>query len=410
MEIKFGYFEREEIGRVRTHQEDSHGHALGTPNGDVFVMCDGMGGHVGGKQASSMAVDCILDYLQKEEYQDKQRGLVDAIRFANRQILGYAGEHPEFTGMGTTACILLIKGDEVFIAHVGDSRIYLYLGKEQQLHRITKDHSYVQTLVDAGKITDEEAEHHPQKNRILKALGGDLQVMPDVNRCPIKPKKGDIFLLCSDGLSGMIQDGVMESVLSQETSLNQKGNQLVDIALNNGGVDNVTAQLVEVISSPHKKSQFKSFNPIGRPRQSLGRKSRSGNYRKMWWIVLITLCAVLLIVFCKKRDIGLVSALFKGDDKSVVDRANTKNKKEENTAAKVDSESCEKFLKDKTDTIKEYESKIKSLEKERDSLKAVLSVWQLEDKEDAGSIKDGGSKNTGKVIGSQTTKNRLCNA
>lgn len=320
MEIKFGYFEREEIGRVRTHQEDSHGHALGTPNGDVFVMCDGMGGHVGGKQASSMAVDCILDYLQKEEYQDKQRGLVDAIRFANRQILGYAGEHPEFTGMGTTACILLIKGDEVFIAHVGDSRIYLYLGKEQQLHRITKDHSYVQTLVDAGKITDEEAEHHPQKNRILKALGGDLQVMPDVNRCPIKPKKGDIFLLCSDGLSGMIQDGVMESVLSQETSLNQKGNQLVDIALNNGGVDNVTAQLVEVISSPHKKSQFKSFNPIGRPRQSLGRKSRSGNYRKMWWIVLITLCAVLLIVFCKKGGLGLVSE--KGDDKSD-DSANT---------------------------------------------------------------------------------------
>ena len=94
MEIKFGYFEREEIGRVRTHQEYSHGHSLGTPNGDVFVMCDGMGGHVGGKQASSMAVDCILDYLQKEEYRDKQRGLIEAIQFANKQIFGYACEHP----------------------------------------------------------------------------------------------------------------------------------------------------------------------------------------------------------------------------------------------------------------------------------------------------------------------------
>lgn len=326
MEIKFGYFEREEIGRVRTHQEDSHGHALGTPNGDVFVMCDGMGGHVGGKQASSMAVDCILDYLQKEEYQDKQRGLVDAIRFANKQILGYADEYPEFTGMGTTACILLIKGAEVFIAHVGDSRIYLYLGKEQQLHRITKDHSYVQTLVDAGKITDEEAEHHPQKNRILKALGGDLQVMPDVNRCPIKPKKGDIFLLCSDGLSGMIQDGVMESVLSQETSLNQKGNQLVDIALNNGGVDNVTAQLVEVKSSPHKKSQFKSFNPIGRPRQSLVRKSRSGNYRKIVWIVSIVVCTVLLIgaLAIKKEYLPVVHSNKKELEKKIQQPDSTK--------------------------------------------------------------------------------------
>ena len=301
MEIKFSYFEREEIGRVRTHQEDSHGHALGTPNGDVFVMCDGMGGHVGGKQASSMAVDCILDYLQKEECLDKQRGLVEAIQFANKQILGYVCEHPEFTGMGTTACILLIKGSEVFIAHAGDSRIYLYLGKERQLHRITKDHSYVQMLVDTGKITDEEAEHHPQKNRILKALGGDLQVMPDVNMCPIKPKKGDIFLLCSDGLSGMIQDGVMESVLSQETGLNQKGNQLVDIALNNGGVDNVTAQLLEVISSPYRKSQFKSFNPQGRPRQASWRKIPP---RKIWWIVLITVCTILLMVtLVKKEDI-----------------------------------------------------------------------------------------------------------
>lgn len=355
MEIKFGYFEREEIGRVRTHQEDSHGHALGTPNGDVFVMCDGMGGHVGGKQASSMAVDCILDYLQKEEYQDKQRGLVDAIRFANKQILGYADEYPEFTGMGTTVCILLIKGAEVFIAHVGDSRIYLYLGKEQQLHRITKDHSYVQTLVDAGKITDEEAEHHPQKNRILKALGGDLQVMPDVNRCPIKPKKGDIFLLCSDGLSGMIQDGVMESVLSQETSLNQKGNQLVDIALNNGGVDNVTAQLVEVKSSPHKKSQFKSFNPIGRPRQSLVRKSRSGNYRKIVWIVSIVVCTVLLIgaLAIKKEYLPVVHS----------------NKKESELEKKIQQlDSTKIVLKDSiktlNDTINNKSKLIKDLQKD----------------------------------------------
>lgn len=257
------------IGNVRKAQEDSHGYMLGTPNGDLFVVCDGMGGHVGGATASRLAVDSIIGFISKEKYATPIDALDGALQFANMQILGYADAHPELKGMGTTSCIVLIQNDDVWIAHVGDSRIYLYLGKEHQLHRITKDHSYVQTLVDAGQITDEEAEHHPNKNRILKALGIKPELHPSFNyeNRPIHPKNGDIFLICSDGLSGMIPDHTIQSVLGEESlTLQQKGDTLIDRAMEGeticpGGQDNCTVELIEVDNSPWNESEFKSYNP-----------------------------------------------------------------------------------------------------------------------------------------------------
>lgn len=258
------------IGNVRKAQEDSHDIFLKTPNGDAFVVCDGMGGHVGGAVASSTAVRSIKEYLEKEKYPNPIQALDGALQFANQQILGCANEHPELKGMGTTACVVLFQGDEVWVAHVGDSRIYLYLGKEKQLHRITKDHSYVQTLVDAGQITDEEAEHHPNKNRILKALGVSLKLEPTFNygNKPILPKNDDVFLICSDGLSGMIPDKTIERVLSQkDDTLEQKGDTLIALAMEGetvqpGGQDNCTLELIKVDNSPWKTSEFKSYNPI----------------------------------------------------------------------------------------------------------------------------------------------------
>lgn len=258
------------IGNVRKAQEDSHGWKLGTPNGDLFVVCDGMGGHVGGAMASRLAVDSIVGYIDKEQYATPIEALDGALQFANMQILGYADAHPEYRGMGTTACIVLIQGNDVWIAHVGDSRIYLYLGKERRLHRITKDHSYVQTLVDAGQITDEEAEHHPNKNRIMKALGIKPELQPSFNfeNKPIHPKNGDIFLICSDGLSGMIPDSTIQRVLAEESlTLHQKGDALIDRAMDGetvcpGGQDNCTVELIEVDNSNWNYSEFKSYNPI----------------------------------------------------------------------------------------------------------------------------------------------------
>jgi serine/threonine protein phosphatase PrpC len=268
------------IGNVRKAQEDSHGWKLETPNGDLFVVCDGMGGHVGGAMASRLAVDSIVGFIGKEQYATPVEALNGALQFANMQILGYAAEHPEYQGMGTTACIVLIQGDGVWIAHVGDSRIYLYLGKEKQLHRITKDHSYVQTLVDAGEITDEEAEHHPNKNRILKALGIKPELQPTFNyeNKPIHPKNGDVFLICSDGLSGMIPDRTIWSVLGEDSlTLQQKGDTLIDRAMEGetvcpGGQDNCTVELIEVDKSPWKESEFKSYNPKGVTYEAPARK------------------------------------------------------------------------------------------------------------------------------------------
>lgn len=262
-------FARGEIGNVRKAQEDSHGYKLGTPNGDLFVVCDGMGGHVGGATASRIAVDSIVEHIDKERYATPIEALNGALQFANMQILGHADAHPELKGMGTTACIVLVQGDGVWIAHVGDSRIYLYLGKEKQLHRITKDHSYVQTLVDAGEITDEEAEHHPNKNRILKALGIKSELQPTFNyeNRPIHPKNDDIFLICSDGLSGMIPDRTISSVLGEDSlTLQQKGDTLIDRAMDGeticpGGQDNCTVELIEIDNSKYTTSEFKSYNP-----------------------------------------------------------------------------------------------------------------------------------------------------
>lgn len=257
-------FKKGVIGNVRKAQEDSHDIAIMTPNGDVFVVCDGMGGHVGGAKASSIAVSSIIEYLKREKYNDIPQALNEAIQYANMQIIGFATANPEFKGMGTTACIVVLQESEAYIAHVGDSRIYLYLGNEQQLHRVTKDHSYVQTLVDKGEITDDQAEHHPNKNRILKALGIRPEMTPTVN--VVHPKNGDIFLICTDGLNGMICDNTIEQAMKQDTPLEARGELLINLAMQGepgypGGQDNCTLELIKIDNSPWQKSEFISFNP-----------------------------------------------------------------------------------------------------------------------------------------------------
>jgi protein phosphatase len=214
-------FSATDIGLVRSQNEDSCGTAE-TPNGIVCVVCDGMGGHAEGATASRIAVDSIVQFLSKEKYSDARQALKEALDFANLQILNTASEHPELKGMGTTACVLLLQDDCAWLAHVGDSRIYLYRAKEKRLHRLTKDNSYVQMLVDQGIITEEEAENHPNKNRILKALGVKENLDAEVCAHPIRPAKGDIFLICSDGLSNMVSDKQIEVVLADKSELKQK--------------------------------------------------------------------------------------------------------------------------------------------------------------------------------------------
>lgn len=391
-------FQKDVIGNVRTAQEDSHDIAILTPNGDVFVVCDGMGGHVGGKQASSIAVKSIIEHLKKEKYDQPMQALNDALQFANMQILGYAKDHPELRGMGTTACIVLLQDTEACIAHVGDSRIYLYMGKEQQLHRVTKDHSYVQTLVDAGQITDEEAEHHPNKNRILKALGIKPELVPTCN--VLHPKNGDCFLICSDGLNGMITDSTIEGVLKQNIPLADKGERLIQLALEAGGHDNITVELIQITSSPHTQSQFISFNPASTKRtipptdkNKRTHTNHSSRIKKvaLWFsaiVVFIVVC-LLLISIVSYRSIKNQEENLRTQIKKTEQTIKEKRQEKEDIVKAFDE--AQKQLKQmnmntetssasktKEQEINLLEDNIKNIEEELDSLSKKQENYQQE--------------------------------
>ena len=248
-------------GQVRKANEDSCGFAT-VPNGELFVVCDGMGGHVGGATASRIAVEQIIQHFQAQLYPNVYEALRDALCRANIQILGAAVAEPSLKGMGTTACIVLVNGNDAYIAHVGDSRIYLFEAEKKRLFRITKDHSFVQSLVDMGQLDDRDAEHHPRKNVIMKALGTKEELVPEVYPSPVQPAKGDMFLICSDGLSGMVDDNGIEAILSSDQSTEQKVLDLVNNANVPGkGLDNITAQVIKVVESPYPVSNHPDHNP-----------------------------------------------------------------------------------------------------------------------------------------------------
>ncbi len=374
-------FKKGVIGNVRKAQEDSHDMALKTPNGDVFVVCDGMGGHVGGTKASSLAVESIINNLKEKKYDNPVDALNDSLQFANMQILGFANEHPEYKGMGTTACVLLLQSDGTYFAHAGDSRIYLYLGKEKELHRITKDHSYVQTLVDAGRITDEQAEHHPNKNRILKALGVTPNLEPTFNKA--KPKNGDIFLICSDGLCGMIPDSTIEKVLGQNSTLEAKGELLIRLSMQGetvqpGGQDNCTLELIEIDNSPWSKSEFESFNP-----SKTGKKKNPKPFPKMVKIIAVVAALIVALgvtgmyVIHNQKNKAVITKELK-DIGERLDELNKdiSNKTEEKHGIEVKKTDAENDLNDpkKSDRAKEEAKKrVENLHGEIDNLNVEIS-------------------------------------
>jgi protein phosphatase len=285
-----------DVGLVRQANEDNC-YAAETPNGFLFVVCDGMGGHVGGARASAIAVNSIVNFFTKEHYAVIGQALEDALNFANCQILDVAAKQPELKGMGTTACIVLLRDEKAYFAHIGDSRIYFYCNKQQQLHRLTKDHSVVQGLVDQGVITEAEAEHHPNKNRILKTLGIKKDIQPDVCQMPVLPAKGDVFLICSDGLSGMVNDELLLHVLEQKGSLQEKGGNMLIFAKQAGGTDNITIQLIHISNSPHACSTFISKNSSYTV--STARSKNSGNKLLIALIAMfsvIVICGIILLI------------------------------------------------------------------------------------------------------------------
>ena len=247
-----------DIGNVRKANEDNFGFIEGKI-GPIFTVCDGMGGHVGGATASQIAVKCILEYLSTSDLRVPAVEINNAIVLANQEILETAVANPELKGMGTTCTVMLVINDSIHIGHVGDSRIYLL--SNNKLHRISKDHSFVQNLVDSGAISDSEAESHPRKNELTRALGVRSMVEPTTNSNPICPKQGDVFMLCSDGLSGLVNDSEMQNILNQNPQLDSAAQALIMAAKQAGGHDNITVQIAKVIESPYKTSLFPDFSP-----------------------------------------------------------------------------------------------------------------------------------------------------
>ena len=223
-------------------------------NGLVAVVCDGMGGHVGGQVASHTAVDAIRDFLLSHYFDNPKDAIIAACNAANQAILQKTMERPELSGMGSTCVMLIVRNGKVYIGSVGDSRVYLIRSKK--IHQLTKDQSYVQMLVDLGEISKEQAEHHPRKNEITNALGLPSMQPATVLDTPINPEAGDCFLLCSDGLSGMVSDEEIARVVSSQSTMSQKMrvDTLIERARKHGGLDNITCQIVEFAITPPTES------------------------------------------------------------------------------------------------------------------------------------------------------------
>lgn len=233
-------------GRVRQANEDYMGY-FESFNGDIFLVCDGMGGHAGGALAAQLAVSSVREFLERKYFDDPADAIREALEYANLAIYNKAQQSPEYSGMGTTAVMLIAQGSKMWWGHVGDSRIYLK--SFDGLNRLTNDHSFVQKLVDEGSITEEEALTHPRRNELTAALGVSPEVQVDVFSQGYSAVTGDIFLLCTDGLTNAVSEAEIESILNEKSTSQQKAVTLVNLANTNGGPDNITVQIVTVVSA-----------------------------------------------------------------------------------------------------------------------------------------------------------------
>lgn len=228
-----------DVGKVRATNQDAY-FAGELEAGAVYaVVCDGMGGANAGNVASEAAVKLISEYVlhsyvPKMDSMAVERMLKSAIENANAEIFEMSQNSKELEGMGTTAVVVFVKGNEVVIAHVGDSRAYL---AGDEFIQLTRDHSVVQTLVESGKISPEDAKTHPDKNVITRAIGAEAAVVVDIDTLSVK--QGETLLLCTDGLTGYAERDEIFRVLKEEIG-NNTADKLIELANAGGGGDNIT--------------------------------------------------------------------------------------------------------------------------------------------------------------------------
>ena len=238
-------FAASNIGKMRQINEDSFFASNPDDKIQLYIVADGMGGYNGGEIASSLAVTAARNYILSnfEKKMDNKETLLELIKnsvdYANKVVFEKSRENEELKNMGTTLDICLIYMNKLFIGHIGDSRVYRI--RKEFMRKLTKDHSYVQQLVDEGKITKEESINHPKKNMLIKALGCTEEIEPDVMVKGLV--KDDILLMCTDGLTNMVKEEEIFTILKSD--LKDPSGELIKKANENGGLDNITAVIIK---------------------------------------------------------------------------------------------------------------------------------------------------------------------
>jgi serine/threonine protein phosphatase PrpC len=238
-----------DIGCLRTNNEDSFGYWEPEDDdqflrkGRLAVVADGMGGYEGGQEASRLAVETLVASYRDYGGDDPQQALIGALQAAHEQIRQYSFSHPELRGMGTTCTAAAIVQDALYFVHVGDTRLYLI--RDGQITRVTRDHSYVGRLVEAGMISAEEAETHPQRNILTAALGTNPDLIMDSPGHPEPLRPEDVLLICSDGLWGQVRDAELLDAVTDKTA-EQAGLGLIELARARGGPDNITVEILRL--------------------------------------------------------------------------------------------------------------------------------------------------------------------
>lgn len=237
-----------DIGQLRPKNEDSI-YVSNEPVGklsNLYIVADGMGGHKAGQVASNTAIEAFIAYLSKYQPDSTEEPLdmlIGGINMANEAVYRLGHSYEEYRDMGTTMVAATITGDNMYIAHVGDSRLYKIT--DGKIEQITNDHSLVAEMVRAGQITEEEARVHPQRNCITRAVGTDSSVVSD--GLIVRVRGNDVIVMCSDGLNTMLEDReILDIADNRSLSAEERVNMLIDKANNNGGKDNISAVVIDI--------------------------------------------------------------------------------------------------------------------------------------------------------------------
>ncbi len=269
MAIALRYAARSDIGLGRYKNNQDSGYA----GPHLLVVCDGMGGNAGGDVASSLTVGRLAALEGEAHGSNALQRLEQKIREAAVTVRERVGEQPELAGMATTVTALLRSGDRLALAHVGDSRAYLL--HDGRLTQVTTDHTFVQRLVDEGRITAEEAERHPRRNVVTRMLG-DLGTTDDIDSSMRSAGAGDRWLLCSDGLTGFVSNDTLAETLTSVTDPGACADQLVQLALRGGGADNITCIVADVVddsTAPSTSPQVVGAAASDRGRPTVAKES-----------------------------------------------------------------------------------------------------------------------------------------